>query len=127
MDARTITHAASAALHGPERKKLKVDGHHFNVKPAQVTEHAGVLTLIGTLSHHIRFRPDDQVRYHVVKENGTVSEAEVTGIDRGGLSSLVKKLDEDIASTIAKGGDLLDGDWEGAARQIVAVVAARLR
>ncbi|HLT48103.1 MAG TPA: hypothetical protein VK002_12795 [Rubricoccaceae bacterium] len=122
-----LERAVDDALRGKERKDIEVDSHRFHIKPIQVKRSNGRIEATGQLSHDIRFRPDDQVRYHVVKENGTVSEAEVTGIDRGGLSSLVKKLDEDIASTIAKGGDLLDGDWEGAARQIVAVVAARLR
>lgn len=119
--------AVDDALRGKERKDVKVDGHDFHIKPVQIKRSNGRIEATGQLSHDIRFRPDDQVKYRVVKENGSVTEAEVTGIDRGGLSSLVKKFDEDIAATLAKGGDLLDGDWEGAARQIVAVVAARLR
>lgn len=124
----TLENAVDDALRGKERKDIEVDGHDFHIKPIKVERSRnGRIEATGRLSHDIRFRPDDQVDYKVVKDNGKVLEAEVTGIDRGGLSSVVEKFDTDVASTIAKGGKLLDGEWEGAARQIVAVVAARLR
>ncbi|HLT48102.1 MAG TPA: hypothetical protein VK002_12790 [Rubricoccaceae bacterium] len=135
MDARTITHAASAALHGPERKKLKVDGHHFNVKPAQVTEHAGVLTLIGTLSHHIRFRPDDQVSYRVRVRRGRIEEVHVE-INRGGLAPLAGPVasavgayfgvtipPEEAEGAFQKLGQATDGRWESAAQALIAGIA----
>lgn len=138
MDTRTIDLATSAALHGSERKKLEVDGHHFNVKPAQVVGDDGALTLIGTLSHHLRFRSDDQVAYRVRVEDGRIEEVAVE-INRGGLAPLGGPAASAVGAyfgvAIPPGeatqvfralGQTVDGRWESAAQALVAGIALRL-
>ena len=67
----TLEKAVDDALKGKERKGIKVDGHGFHIKPIQVKRSNGRIEATGQLSHDIRWRPDDQVKYRVVKEDGT--------------------------------------------------------
>jgi len=125
--------AVNAALHGPEIKKVKVFGHHFNVKPAEITRTGTKVTAAGQISHHLRWRRDDQVYYYIEKEGGTVKKIELR-IDRGGWApiagAILGALTPVSAGTItdigrALGG-VIDGSWQGAAQAIIVGVASQL-
>ena len=61
-----------------EKKKLKIGGHEFNVKPAKfVTNPDGTLVITGQISHHLTLRDDDQVYYTIEKKNGQVVKLDV--------------------------------------------------
>ena len=127
--------AVQAALVGPEIKKLNVLGHEFNVKPAGITKKNELTVVDGQISHHLSWRPDDQLYYHIEKENGEVKKVEIK-IDRGGWTSLsapfIATLAEknDIPITLEmiqelgqKLGSYIDGKWEYAAETIVSTIA----
>ncbi len=127
--------AVQAALGGPEIKKLNVLGHEFNVKPAGITKKNELTVVDGQISHHLSWRPDDQLYYHIEKENGEVKKVEIK-IDRGGWTSLsapfIATLAEknDIPITLEmiqelgqKLGSYIDGKWEYAAETIVSTIA----
>lgn len=55
-----------AAVCGPEEKGLTLPGGHgFNVKKATIVrdERERPLYVSGQISHHLSFRPDDQIYY----------------------------------------------------------------
>lgn len=75
---KTMERAMSAVFGKKEIKKLKFNGHGFNVKPAKFTKSGGKLTIKGRISHRLRFRPDDQVDYTlVVNADGSFGEVTV--------------------------------------------------
>jgi hypothetical protein len=62
-----------AAIRGPEKKFQRVHGHEFHCKPVQsVSLPGGAKKISGQLSHHLTWRPDDQVYYEFVMRNGTI-------------------------------------------------------
>ncbi len=125
--------AVNAALHGPEVKKLSVFGHKFNVKPAYVTRNGAKVTAAGQISHHLRWRPDDQVYYNIDKEGGVIKSINMR-IDGGGLAPIVGAIlgavlpvsggsITDIGRAL---GAVIDGSWEGAAKAIIVGVATQV-
>ncbi|MEJ9127221.1 methyltransferase, partial [Bacillus cereus] len=65
--------AVKAALYGPEVKKIKVFEHEFNVKPIEVVDLGGGKKYVkGQISHHLSFRPDDQLYYDFTVKDGEV-------------------------------------------------------
>ncbi len=56
-----LDRAVNAALNGPEVKKLKVNGHEFNVKKCKIVQNGGTTTITGQISHCLTARPDDQL------------------------------------------------------------------
>lgn len=75
--------AMTAALAGPEEKKLKISRHEFNVKPVKVTRSGNSITVEGNsdghqISHHRRWADDDQIYYSFKKENGVISDLKVS-------------------------------------------------
>ncbi len=127
-----LRRATDAALRGPEAKKLKVAGHEFNVKKAQVVRSRGGVIVRGQISHHLTLRPDDQLYYTIHKRGGAVVSVDMK-IDRGGLSSYVGKLvghftklpiaGDSAEAVLRRLGGMIDGRWESAAELIVAAVA----
>lgn len=133
-----LARAVSAAMNGPEVKKLKVAGHEFNVKKATVTGGPSAMTIKGQISHHLTARPDDQVHYTVKKSNGRVTSVDVK-IDRGGIAKYVGYVSRlakdyvnsaipasDIESWLRNLGRKVDGSWESSADLIVAAVAMKI-
>lgn len=131
--------AIDAALHGPERKKLKVYDHEFNVKPAEIVRAPGLIRANGQISHHLTWRRDDQVYYAIEKRNGVI-----TGIDRrinrGGWAGIAAPFISALGAYFGgivippgqieavgrKLGTLIDGSWESVADFIIANIALRL-
>ncbi len=69
-----------AATKGPEAKKVKIKelggskNHEFNVKPVSLTITCkGELIVFGQISHHLRFRTDDQCWFGFKKKGNTIS------------------------------------------------------
>jgi hypothetical protein len=120
--------AARRAIGGQEIRDFEVDGHRFHIKPVRITRYRDQSFASGSLSHILRFRPDDRVYYKIEKQNGVVQKAEITGIKRGGFRSIVG-----VKHLIPRGflvtqllEKLLNGTWEGAAEAIVVQIAAEL-
>jgi hypothetical protein len=119
--------AIHAALYGPEKKKLKVYDHEFNVKPIERSRRGSGMTIMGHISHHLRFRPDDQVYYTVILEKGVIQDIK-TAINRGGLTPIAAPIisalaeyfggvavpPDKVASVGRTLGRLYDGGWESA-------------
>jgi hypothetical protein len=137
-----LEEAMRAAMRGPEKKKLKIFDHHFNVKPVerqQNTPKNGQVTAIGHLSHHLSGRSDDQIYYRIVKEGDRIILID-RQITRGGWAPIAAPIIA-AAGTYLTGapiprgqveaigrslGKAVDGSWEGAADFIIANVALRL-
>ncbi|PEL99759.1 methyltransferase [Bacillus cereus] len=126
--------AVQAALLGPEIKKLKVFDHEFNIKPAYISKKENQTVVNGQISHHLSYRPDDQVYYRFVKENGEIKNLEIK-IDRGGWTKIAAPIGAiiaqyfgvpitpDVLSKIGQQlGTLTDGKWEYASEAIVAAI-----
>ncbi len=71
-----------AAISGPEAKKVKIKElgsskeHEFNVKPLTLTVNCdGELIVFGQISHHLRFRDDDQCWFGFKKVKNKISPA----------------------------------------------------
>lgn len=129
--------AVKAALYGPEVKKIKVFEHEFNVKPIEVVDLGGGKKYVkGQISHHLSFRPDDQVYYEFTVKDGEVLGTPQYHIDRGGFTPIAAPLLSIIAAyngipinpndlnTIGQQiGKVIDGSWEHAAQSIATVVS----
>ncbi len=138
-----------AVVDQKQTKKVKAYGHHFNIKPVKITRDGMGYIVKGRLSHHLKWRKDDQYDYTVkVNYRGEIIEMDEK-INRGGLTStlakipigeiLKKKSDtaknapvdgKTINSAIKKAGRWLggkiDGKWEGAARKVVVAIGAQV-
>jgi uncharacterized protein with LGFP repeats len=131
----TMSDAVKAALFGPERKKLKIYDHEFNVKPAQPEKQGNRLLVNGQLSHHLSFRPDDQVYYVITIEDAAIKHV-TREISRGGAAPLAAPIvsavsayygapiPPDKAEEVGRAlGGIVDGKWETAAQIIIANIA----
>jgi hypothetical protein len=72
VNQKNFEKAMHAALEGPEVKKIKIEKHEYNVKPIKVTKNGSQLSAKGQISHHLRFRDDDQVHYSFTVTPGQV-------------------------------------------------------
>lgn len=132
----TLETAVVAAVRGPERKKLKIYNHEFNVKPAH-TQHRndGSLIVDGQISHHLTWRPDDQVYYLFVIRNGRLESLQ-RRIGRGGLTPILSPVASVVATYLGVPvspeqvavigrslGTVMDGKWETACDAIIARIA----
>ncbi|PHD55755.1 methyltransferase [Bacillus toyonensis] len=129
--------AVKAALYGPEVKKIKVFEHEFNVKPIEVVDLGGGKKYVkGQISHHLSFRPDDQVYYEFTVKDGEVTGTPQYHIDRGGFTPFAAPLlsliaayngipvnPNDLNSLGQQIGKVIDGSWEHAAQSIATVVS----
>jgi len=134
-----VEKAMYAVFNGPTIKKLKVNNHEFNVKKAQVVRSGDVVILEGTISHHLSFRKDDQVRYKIRKQRGAIKEMSIK-IDRGGFAPIgawvvnvlgkyvtgVPMPVEKVESLARKLGQKIDGKWESTAELLVTNIAMRV-
>lgn len=139
MSNRELMQIEKFLLVGPSKKFLVLNGHTFHVYKAEViTRPDGKTQFIGgKISHHLSWRPDDQIRYEINFVDGVASEPNVQ-IDRGGVASVLKtifapikgafkiagleidpKKLADVATEVSK---MVEGrDWE---TQIAAIIAA---
>lgn len=132
--------AMKAALKGPERKKLKVFDHRFNVKPVESVRDGARIIVNGHISHHLPFRPDDQVYYRIIKEGDKVIKVE-RNINQGGWAGIAAPIVAAVGTyltgvpippnEVEKVGRAIgkaqDGSWEGACDAIIANVALRVQ
>jgi hypothetical protein len=148
VNVKNLNAAVEAALKGPERKKIKIARHEFNVKPAKITRENGDVIIDGGdgrhISHHISMSPDDQVMYKAIRHADGTFEIDPTFLNRwkAWIPELVATLKtaSDIAKTVgavlkADGGlndeimqstaHLLDGSWKGEAKFLIAQIALR--
>ena len=129
--------AVQAALVGPERKKLKIYDHEFNVKPAEIIQRReNYLRVRGHISHHLGWgRKDDQVYYVIEIENGVLKPIQAD-IARGGFAlfagpaaSIIGAyygvpIPPDLAEKISRElGRIADGSWEQAVNAIIGEIA----
>jgi len=88
--------AMKAAMNGPEAKKVKISelgsskNHEFNVKPVSLTVTCnGELIVFGQISHHLRFRTDDQHWFGFKKVGNSITPNEpnkmIVGKENGGI------------------------------------------
>jgi hypothetical protein len=92
-----------------EKKKLKVGGHEFNVKPAKIsTKPDGTVVIVGQISHHLTLRDDDQVYYTIEKKNGQVTKLDVR-VSESKMQKVIGALNKEVIDAIVKkitgGGD----------------------
>ncbi len=132
--------AMKAALKGPEKKKLKVFDHHFNVKPVEIKRDGARIIVNGQISHHLRWRRDDQVYYRIIKEGDKVIKVE-RNINRGGWAGIAAPIvaavgtyftgvpipPDEVEKVGRAIGKVQDGSWEGACDAIIANVAIRVK
>jgi|GEM_PF-3175272 len=131
----TIAEAVHAALVGPERKKLRIYDHEFNVKPAQPEKKNNRLIVNGQISHHLTARRDDQVYYIITIEDAAIKEVQ-RRIARGGWAGLAGPVvsvvgayfgvaipPDKVESISRQLGQAFDGAWETAAEIIITNIA----
>jgi hypothetical protein len=91
-----------------EKKKLKIGGHEFNVKPAKITtEPDGTVVITGQISHHLTLRDDDQVYYTIKKKNGQVTKLDIRVSEskmQKVLAALTKEAIDALIRKITGGG-----------------------
>ncbi len=130
--------AMNAALKGPEQKKIKIFDHYFNVKPVEILREGSTATIVGHISHHLSWRPDDQVYYVIVKEKGVIKHMKVD-INRGGFAPIAAPIisslttyyggvaipPDQIESVGRSLGRVIDKNWEGASQFLIANIALR--
>ncbi|SMO72614.1 hypothetical protein [Fodinibius sediminis] len=79
-----IDKALHAALEGPEIQRLKVYGHHWNVKPADVLRREGTRVRVeGQLDHSVRMWDDDHLFYKFTFKNGKLEEQDLQIKEKG--------------------------------------------
>jgi hypothetical protein len=100
-----------------EKKKLKIGGHEFNVKPAKITrEPDGTVVITGQISHHLTLRDDDQVYYTIKKKNGQVTKLDVrvseskmqkvlSALKKEVIDALIRKISEELGGGTTGGVD----------------------
>jgi hypothetical protein len=138
VSAGPVEVALEAALHGPEKKRLRIFRHHFNVKPVEISSEGERTTIFGQLSHHLSWRPDDQVYYTIIKENGAIRSI-TRQIDKGGWWSILAPIisvvgpilglpipPEQVAEVGEHVKDILDGSWQSVADFLITQIALRV-
>lgn len=142
------TRAITAALHGPEVKKLKIGRHEFNVKPVQRVWRGDALIAAGQLSHCLVGRRDDQVYYTIIIQGNRVSSIQNTTRNGDTLkklfefnhtigSAVISVLCVPVGAVLGAATPVLAdavgaaeraviGNWQQAADMIIAVIAVAL-
>ena len=133
-----LNEAVHAAIHGPERQDIDIRGHGFNVKPITRQDVNGVLHAWGQISHKLKFRPDDQVFFHLQKKDGMMQIVD-RELNRGGWQKLagpassviaayfgVPLAPEAVSGVMNSIADINPSGWEQACDMIIASVALHL-
>lgn len=104
---KSLDKALNATFNGPKKSKVKIGKHEFNFKKVEITREKGRIFVNGNkghqISHHLRFRPDDQIFY----------EFEISRLGKV----------ENIEIKISKGSDKLRG-WVKKAKEILEFISA---
>lgn len=102
-DEKAIERAMRAMFGRRTAHKLRILTHDFNVYPAKVTvRRNGWVIMTGRISHHLRWRPDDQTEYTIKKKDGVVQVLEVKH-KAGGLSKWVRNYGKYVNPAFASG------------------------
>jgi hypothetical protein len=121
--------AAKKAIAGETVRFFDMPGgpkHQFHIKPVSLSREGEALHASGWISHHLRWRPDDQINYDIRKDGDHVTDVDIN-IQRGGLGRLINDFKDIIPLPIADGmGKLIDGKWEGECAQIILAIAKKL-
>ena len=94
------------------------------------------MTATGHISHHLSWRPDDQIYYTVVKESGVVKKIDVR-INRGGWAPIAAPVisalgayyggvaipPDQVEEVGRRLGKILDGSWEAAVEFLIGRIA----
>ena len=125
--ATSIEKALKAAMEGPEVKDLNVFGHDWNVKKAAVEKSGDTITVVGQISHNVRFSSDDQIHYEFVFEKEKIVKSNIN-IDQKGWASIAGKVigvisggviaSSDVESLANKIENMAHGDWQTAGQQL---------
>jgi hypothetical protein len=151
VDMQAFEVAMTAALQGPERKRLKIEKHEFNVKPIKITRTGDSILVSGEEGHHISHHRgvvnDDQIYYEFTKQGGIIIGPKVR-YEKGGwgptlktVMGIVEKANEVYDEIARKQGaivtaqqaafeetkKLLDGTWQGEANFLIANIALRVK
>jgi hypothetical protein len=135
----SVQRAIDAAFNGPEVKKLKIFDHEFNIKPMEIIREGDSETARGHISHHLSFRPDDQVYFTIDKVREVITRIDVK-INRGGYTSIIAPIAsalgtyftgvpippdkvEEVGRSL---GTVIDGRWDSVAHYLIAEFALRL-
>ncbi len=73
-DKEALRKMSTAVIHGPQKKRLKLRGHHWNIKKAKavrLNKKAGTGVITGTISHNVKFVDDDQIKYEITFKGRT--------------------------------------------------------
>ena len=135
-----LNKAMKKAIQGKGNEHVKIFDHDFNVKKASIKKVGSKTFITGQISHRLRWRPDDQLYYTIVKENGVIKEIKYS-VNRGGLSGLAAPFvsalgtyytgvpipPDKIESFGRSLGKFVEGDWEKVAQFIVTNIALRVK
>lgn len=118
-----LSQCVMAALYGPEKKSLKIFDHEFHCKPvAQVALSGGGTQFAGQLSHALRFRPDDQLYYQFVIQNGVlVTDSLKIRIKEGGFDDIAGLAGQAVAAYygVQVSPEQAATYWDKAAKSVV--------
>jgi hypothetical protein len=135
-----IETAVQSALNGPEKKKIKIFDHEFNIKQVEIIREGDRIIASGQISHVLRFRRDDQVYYRIIKEGDKIIEVS-RDINRGGFAGVAAPIlaaggsyftgtpipPDEVEKVFRALGNAVDGSWESAADFIISSIALRLK
>lgn len=95
-----IEKALHAAIQGPEIQRLKVYGHHWNVKPANTLQRKGSKVIIeGQIDHSVRIMDDDHLFYKLIFEDGKLEKQEMH-IEEKGLGQIAGIVAEAVGNFV---------------------------
>ena len=130
MSTSPIQKALQAALEGPEKQRLKVYGHHWNVKPAHVRREGPRVVVEGQLDHSVRFTFDDHFFYEFVFQNGELTKKDIR-FEEGGWGQIAGPIASAVGAyfgkpippdDVEKIGNKLEniahGDWKNAIQKL---------
>jgi hypothetical protein len=136
MEPIPMQEAVAASLYGPYRSRLKVGGHHFDIRQAYAKRVGSVLHVNGHISHSIENWPNEEVIYEFSIEGNSFKEEPKRKIDQGGFGKLAGVAGEQLAkyykvpvssADVEKAAGALYqaafGDWKPACDAIIASVA----
>ena len=76
----------NAALYGPKVTRLKLDGHHYNVRKASLEISDNQVIVRGTIDHNVHLQDDDVIKYWCTVRDGEIFSRKME-ISRKSLSS----------------------------------------
>ncbi|MBF0442403.1 MAG: hypothetical protein HQK54_10905 [Oligoflexales bacterium] len=107
--------AVNSILYGPETKRLKLKGHHWNFRKGKIVKSGDTVTLGGSFMRSIRGLRDDQVNYSCSVKDPLNFETSVSFIDRS-LQKNYKNAARDLVKMFCHDAyveciDYVDGEY----------------